>query len=67
MRASQVLQKCLSSSLGEMHALRSRVLLRSVEALLEGRRLTLMDSSSQKGTEAEVSPRNITQDQQVAG
>jgi hypothetical protein len=39
MRASQVLQKCLSSSLGEMHALRSRVLLRSVEALLGGRRL----------------------------
>jgi Transposase DDE domain len=43
MRASQVLQKCLPASLGEMHALRSNVLLRSVEALLAGRRLTLID------------------------
>lgn len=43
MRASGVLQKCLSSSLGTMHALRSRVLLQAVEALLHGRRLTLMD------------------------
>lgn len=43
MRASGVLQKCLSGSLGAMHALRSRVLLRSVEALIAGRRLTLMD------------------------
>lgn len=43
MRASQVLQKCLSESLSHMHALRERVLLRSVEALLRGRRLTLMD------------------------
>jgi hypothetical protein len=29
MRASQLLQKCLSSSLGAIHALRSRVLLRA--------------------------------------
>lgn len=43
MRASQVLQKCLSHSLSQMHALRERALLRSVEALLQGRRLTLMD------------------------
>lgn len=43
MRASGVLQKCLSGSLGAMHALRSRVLLRSVEALVAGRRLTLID------------------------
>lgn len=43
MRASGVLQKCLSGSLGAMHALRSRVLLRAVEALIAGRRLTLMD------------------------
>lgn len=43
MRASGVLQKCLSGSLGAMHALRSRVLLRSVEALVSGRRLTLID------------------------
>ena len=43
MRASQVLQKCLGRSLQPMHEARSRVLLRSVEALLTGRRLTLMD------------------------
>lgn len=43
MRGSGVLQKCLSDSLGTMHALRSRVLLQAVEALLHGRRLTLMD------------------------
>lgn len=43
MRASRVLQKCLPESLGQMHALRGRVLLRSVEALVAGRRLTLTD------------------------
>ena len=43
MRASQVLQKCLPRSLAGMHAHRERVLLRAVEALLHGRRLTLMD------------------------
>jgi len=43
MRASRVLQKCLVRSLEPMHESRSRVLLRSVEALLAGRRLTLMD------------------------
>lgn len=43
MRAREVLQKCLSASLETMHALRARTLLRSVEALLHGRRLTLMD------------------------
>lgn len=43
MRASQVLQKCLPHSLSGMHALRERALLRAVEALLQGRRLTLMD------------------------
>lgn len=43
MRASQVLQKCLPESLGTMHALRVAVLLRSVEALIAGRRLTLTD------------------------
>jgi hypothetical protein len=43
LRASEVLQKCLSESLGSMHALRSRVLLRAVEALVRGRRLTMMD------------------------
>ena len=43
MRASEVLQKCLSDALNTMHALRSRVLLHAVEATIEGRRLTLMD------------------------
>ncbi|MCE4369393.1 IS4 family transposase, partial [Xanthomonas hortorum pv. vitians] len=43
MRASEVLQKCLSNSLSGMHALRERTLLHAVEALLHGRRLTLMD------------------------
>lgn len=43
MRATEVLQKCLGSALGSMHALRSRVLMRAVEALIHGRRLTLMD------------------------
>lgn len=43
MRASQVLQKCLHRSLSDMHALRERALLRTVEALLAGRRLTLID------------------------
>ena len=43
MRATEVLQKCLSDALGSMHALRRRVLLRAVEAMIHGRRLTLMD------------------------
>lgn len=43
MRATEVLQKCLGDALGTMHALRSRVLLRAVEATVHGRRLTLMD------------------------
>lgn len=43
MRASRVLQKCLPDSLSGMHALRERALLRAVEALLQGRRLTLTD------------------------
>ena len=43
MRATEVLQKCLGSALGSMHALRSRVLLRAVEATIHGRRLTLID------------------------
>lgn len=43
MRATEVLQKCLGDALGSMHALRSRVLLRAVEAMIHGRRLTLMD------------------------
>lgn len=43
MRATQVVQKCLSGALGGMHALRRRVLLCAVEAVIAGRRLTLMD------------------------
>lgn len=43
MRAQRVLQKCLSECLEAMHAMRCRVLLRAVEALIVGRRLTLMD------------------------
>lgn len=43
MRAVQVLQKCLGDALNTMHALRGRVLLRAVEALVHGRRLTLID------------------------
>lgn len=43
MRASGVLQKCLSDSLEPMHQARSRVLMHAVEALVAGRRLTLMD------------------------
>lgn len=43
MRATEVLQKCLRDALGSMHALRTRVLLRAVEAMIQGRRLTLID------------------------
>ncbi|MBS0457220.1 MAG: IS4 family transposase [Proteobacteria bacterium] len=43
MRATQVLQRCLSDALVPMHASRCAVLLKATEALLEGRRLTLMD------------------------
>ena len=43
MRATKVLQKCLGDALKPMHALRRFVLLRAVEALIQGRRLTLID------------------------
>jgi hypothetical protein len=43
MHATKVLQKCLGDALQPMHALRRRVLLRAVEALIHGRRLTLID------------------------
>ncbi len=43
MRATEVLQKCLGESLHAIHALRSRVLMRAVEATISGRRLTLID------------------------
>lgn len=43
MRATQVLQKCLSFSLEAIHALREKSLMQAVDALLIGRRLTLMD------------------------
>ena len=43
MRATEVLQKCLGKSLQPIHTLRSRVLMRAVEATITGRRLTLID------------------------
>ncbi len=43
MRASEVLQRCLGDALGPMHALRARALLKAVEALTAGWRLTLID------------------------
>ena len=43
MRATQVLQKCLSFSLKAIHALREKSVMQAVDALLTGRRLTLMD------------------------
>jgi hypothetical protein len=43
MRATEVLQKCLDDALNRMHTQRARTLLRGVEALTQGRRLTLMD------------------------
>lgn len=43
MHASAVLQRCLACALSPMHALRRRVLLSAVDALIAGRRLTLMD------------------------
>jgi hypothetical protein len=43
MSATKVLQKCLGDALGSMHALRSRVLLHAVEAMIQGSRLTLID------------------------
>jgi hypothetical protein len=43
MRAGEVLQKCLCGALADMHQSRSRVLMRAVDALVAGRRLTLFD------------------------
>lgn len=43
MHATKVLQKCLGDALSSMHALRSRVLLHAVEAMIQGSRLTLID------------------------
>lgn len=43
MHASGILQRGLSCVLGTMHARRQQVLLRAVEALIAGRRLTLID------------------------
>ena len=45
MRARQVLQKCLSFSLEAIDALREASLMQSVDALLTGRRLTLLDTA----------------------
>lgn len=43
MRAPEVLQKCLASAFQSMHSLRRQSLLLSVESLISGRRLVLMD------------------------
>ena len=43
MRATEVLQKCLGGALEAVHSLRQHVLLRAVEAVVVGRRLTLFD------------------------
>lgn len=43
MRTTEVLQKCLRESLKPIHALRVGVLMRAVEAVVAGRRLTLID------------------------
>lgn len=43
MRATTVLQKVLGSALGQLHVFQQRSLLGAVEALIGGRRLTLMD------------------------
>jgi hypothetical protein len=43
MHASAILQRCLAPVLGAMHAARRSVLLKAVEALISGRRLTLID------------------------
>jgi hypothetical protein len=57
MRATEVFQKCLGNALGPMHALRRRVLLRAVKAMIDGRRLTLMDlARSWPGAERIRSP-----------
>jgi hypothetical protein len=42
MHATEVLQKCLGKSRHAIHALRSRALMRAVEATITGRRLTLI-------------------------
>lgn len=43
MRAPEVLQKCLASTFDSLHAWRRQNLLLSVEALITGRRLVLME------------------------
>lgn len=43
MRAGQVLQRCLGKALVGMHALRRDVLMTAIDALVSGRRLTLID------------------------
>lgn len=40
---TSVLQKCIGEALSPMHALRRRVLLRAIEALIHGHRLTQID------------------------
>ena len=57
MHAVKLLQKCLRSALDPMHARRREVLLGSVAALIEGRRLVLMDwARSWPGQERVAAP-----------
>jgi hypothetical protein len=43
MHATEVLQSCLRDALGSIHALRARAVIKATDALIRGRRLTLMD------------------------
>jgi hypothetical protein len=43
MHATEVLQSCLHDALGSIHALRARAVIKATDALIRGRRLTLMD------------------------
>ncbi|MDZ4813490.1 MAG: hypothetical protein SGI99_12895 [Pseudomonadota bacterium] len=57
MHAVKLLQKCLRSALDPMHARRRDALLGSVAALIEGRRLVLMDlARSWSGCERVATP-----------
>ena len=57
MHASEVLQRCFGSALMPMHARRRSVLMQAVDALVDGRRLTLTDlARSWPGAERIAAP-----------
>lgn len=57
MHASEVLQRCFGSALMSMHARRRSVLMQAVDALVDGRRLTLTDlARSWPGAERIAAP-----------